>query len=207
MGKIGGMILALEPLSAIRRRELTKAAFLVMQEEGVAGTTLERVAQRAGASKGIVLHYFGNKQQLFERTMRYANLMLHDAVVSRMAGAATASERLWAIVDGNFAPELFRPPICHAWLSLCGEVPRDRQLARIQRVIHRRMESNLCSALAALHPNHDAKLIALGITALIDGLWLRAGLQTDVIDRDMALAQVADYLRARVPSFVLAGST
>ena len=191
----------LESLSSIRRRELVRAAFLVMQEEGVAGTTLERVAQRAGASKGIVLHYFGNKQQLFEHTMRYANALLRDAVVARMAVAATASERLWAIVDGNFAPELFRPAICHAWLSLCGEVPRDRQLARIQRVIHRRMESNLCSALRALQPHQDVKRIALAITALIDGLWLRTGLQTDAMDREIALSHIADYLHATVPSF------
>ncbi|MGG2476417.1 TetR family transcriptional regulator, partial [Rhizobium sp. BR5] len=33
-----------------------RAAFEVLQTEGMAGATLERVAAQAGASKGIVLH-------------------------------------------------------------------------------------------------------------------------------------------------------
>ena len=52
--------MALTKISDIRRRELRRAAVEVMRREGAAGTTLEKVAQEAGASKGIVLHYFRN---------------------------------------------------------------------------------------------------------------------------------------------------
>ncbi|TIX73739.1 MAG: TetR family transcriptional regulator, partial [Mesorhizobium sp.] len=69
-------------LSEIRRKELRRAAFAVLQREGVAGATLEKVAAEAGASKGIVLHYFRNKQELFEHAMREANTALRDAVVA-----------------------------------------------------------------------------------------------------------------------------
>src|SRR5690606_10839420 len=68
--------MGLTPISDIRRRELKQAAFEVLKTEGVHGATLEKVARRAGASKGIVLHYFLNKQQLFSQTMRYANALL-----------------------------------------------------------------------------------------------------------------------------------
>ncbi|MEY9323521.1 TetR family transcriptional regulator [Sinorhizobium fredii] len=43
----------------------------------------QKVAAQAGASKGIVLHYFANKQELFEHAMREANAALKDAVVAR----------------------------------------------------------------------------------------------------------------------------
>ena len=33
--------------------------------------------------------------------------------------------RMDAVIEGNFEPHLFQPPLCHAWLSLCAEVPRD----------------------------------------------------------------------------------
>ncbi|RVC12251.1 transcriptional regulator BetI, partial [Mesorhizobium sp. M7A.F.Ca.AU.002.02.1.1] len=167
----------LKRLSEIRRKELRQAAFAVLEREGIAGATLEKVAAQAGASKGIVLHYFRNKQELFEHAMREANAVLCQAVIARLRRAQTPMERMDAVIEGNFEEHLFQPPLCHAWLSLCAEVPRDEKMARIQRVIHARMRSNLLSGLRGLASPGDADDIALGVTALIDGLWLRLGLQ------------------------------
>ncbi|MCK3775549.1 transcriptional regulator BetI [Ensifer sesbaniae] len=187
-------------ISEIRRRELRRAAFEVLQKEGMAGATLEKVAMHAGASKGIVLHYFANKQELFEHAMREANAALKEAVVERLNRARTPRERLEAIIEANFEERFFQPSVCHAWLSLCAEVPREPQLARIQKVIHARMRSNLLSALAHLLPEDECEAAALGITSLIDGLWLRLGLQSGGLTREMALAQMRDYLAHRVPA-------
>ncbi len=189
----------LTKISAIRRKELRQAAFQVLQQEGMAGATLEKVATHAGASKGIVLHYFRNKQELFEHAMREANLALSEAVSARLRQATTPYERLEAVIEGNFEARFFQPSICHAWLSLCAEVPREPQLARIQTVIHARMRSNLMSALVHLLPRAECEAVALSITTLIDGLWLRAGLQSEGLSRDIALAQMRDYLDHRLP--------
>ncbi|MBP1870489.1 TetR/AcrR family transcriptional repressor of bet genes [Ensifer adhaerens] len=189
----------LTKISEIRRRELRRAAFEVLQKEGMAGATLEKVATHAGASKGIVLHYFANKQELFEHAMREANAALKEAVVERLNRARTPLERLDAIIEANFEERFFQPSVCHAWLSLCAEVPREPQLARIQTIIHARMRSNLLSALTHILPAGECEAVALAITSLIDGLWLRLGLQSEGLTRDMALAQMRDYLVHRLP--------
>ncbi len=189
----------LTKISEIRRRELRRAAFEVLQKEGMAGATLEKVATHAGASKGIVLHYFANKQELFEHAMREANASLKEAVVERLYRARTPLERLDAIIEANFEERFFQPSVCHAWLSLCAEVPREPQLARIQTIIHARMRSNLLSALTHILPAGECEAVALAITSLIDGLWLRLGLQSEGLTRDMALAQMRDYLVHRLP--------
>lgn len=189
----------LKKISEIRRRELRRAAFEVLQREGMAGATLEKVATHAGASKGIVLHYFANKQELFEHAMREANASLKEAVVERLRRARTPLERLDAIIEANFEERFFQPSVCHAWLSLCAEVPREPQLARIQTIIHARMRSNLLSALTHILPASECEAVALAITSLIDGLWLRLGLQSEGLTRDMALAQMRDYLAHRLP--------
>ncbi len=191
--------MALTRISEIRRRELRAAAYEVLQTEGLAGATIEKVALKAGASKGIVLHYFKTKQQLFEHAMRHSNALLRDEVIARMRQAHSPEERLWAIIAGNFSANFFTPAICHAWLSLCAEVPREPQLARIQRVIHARMRSNLDSALVKLTDKADVANISLAITTLIDGLWLRLGLQSGGIDATAAMEQMADYLGHRLP--------
>ncbi len=180
--------LALRSISDIRRQELRSAAFRVLQREGVHGTTLEKVAAEAGASKGIVLHYFRSKAELFEQVMREANMVLRQRVNARLAKATTPQERLVAVIEGNFEPDMFAPPVCHAWLSLCEQVPRDLALARVQRVIHARMHSNLMSGLRPLLPDSEAKLKALQISALIDGLWLRLGLSPGSVTPEQAIA-------------------
>ncbi len=185
-------------IEEIRRRELVQAAWEVLQRQGAAGTTLQRVADQAGVSKGIVLHYFANKDALIEGAMRYVNLLLRDHVVALLRRAGSPRARIDAVVEGNFAPAFFKPEIAHAWLALCSAVPHNRQFARVQTAIHRRMHSNLMSGLTALMPRAEAEAAALGISALIDGLWLRCGLQTGGIDRDHALEQMRLYLASVV---------
>jgi TetR/AcrR family transcriptional repressor of bet genes len=194
----GTMAGKLKKLVDIRRKELRQAAFEVLQREGLAGATLEKVAAHAGASKGIVLHYFRSKQELFEQAMREANANLRDAVAENLKQARTPYERLIAIVDTNFDPRFFQPSVAHAWLSLCAEVPREAQLARIQAVIHARMHSNLLSALRELMPAEEARQTALLISALIDGLWLRLGLDAGAITQPQAIALMHDVIDQRI---------
>lgn len=170
------IVLARLSIEQLRRQELAAAAYEILQEEGIAGTTLAKVAERAGMSKGIVLHYFRGKDELLEVVMRHANSLLRDEVVALMAQARSPRERIEAIIAGNFSPKFFKPEICNAWLSLCAEVPRNANFARIQRAIHARMRSNLMSALRHLLPKARAEAAIIGITAMIDGLWLRFGL-------------------------------
>ena len=187
-------------LSEIRRRELRLAAVAVMRREGAAGTTLERVAAEAGASKGIVLHYFRNKQELFEQAMREANLQLKNRVSIAMSGARTPFQRVWAIIDENLGERAFKPPHGHAWLSLCAEAPREPQLARIQKVIHSRMHSNLMSGLTRMTIREDAERLSYSISALIDGLWVRLGLGDTTISSAMALDMAYRFIEASVPA-------
>jgi len=77
-------------------------------------------------------------------------------------------------------------------------VPRDEKLARIQKVLHARMRSNLLSGLRGLASPGDADDIALGVTALIDGLWLRLGLEPGSVSREQAIRQVKDFVAARL---------
>jgi TetR/AcrR family transcriptional repressor of bet genes len=79
-------------------------------------------------------------------------------------------------------------------------VPREPQLARIQTVIHARMHTNLLSALNAMLPADEARQTALLISGLIDGLWLRLGLQSGGVSRQEALALMHDFINRRLPA-------
>jgi TetR/AcrR family transcriptional repressor of bet genes len=126
--------------------------------------------------------------------MRLANALLRSEVVRQMSRATSDRGRIHAIVAANFAADFFKPEICNAWLSLCAEVPRNREFARIQRVIHARMRSNLVPPLRALLPAGEIEAAVIGITAMIDGLWLRFGLSLGGLTREQALTEMERYL-------------
>lgn len=193
--------MALKSISEIRRQELMAAAMKVVEMKGFAGATLEQVAKQAGASKGIVLHYFKNKQQLFEHAMRFGNAELRRTAVKRLREARTPHERLWAVIAVNFEDEFFRPEICQAWLSLCAEVAHNDQFRRLQVAIHSRMNSNLVSALRQLLPDDEAREYAIALSGLVDGLWLRRAIHPDGLTQDVAINILRESIRERVPNF------
>lgn len=182
--------MARRSIREIRRQELRDAAFDVLMQHGIRGTTVDRVAKAAGVSKGIVLHNFGGKDALFEAVLRKSNAQLRDGVIELFGHATSAEERLYAIIVGNFTPSIFQPETCHAWINLFADVPYNPQSLRIQTAVHARMRSNLVSALKHLAPASDVDMIAMQITTLIDGLWLRASLQEQPITSEFGIDQM-----------------
>jgi len=186
-----GRHMARKSIGDIRRAELSQAAFDALVLHGIRGTTLERVARIAGVSKGVVLHHFKDKDALFEGVQRKANTVLRDCVTELLRHATTPLERLYAIIVGNFAAPVFQQEICHAWISLCSDVPHNRQSQRIQTAVHARMRSNLLSALRPLNVA-DAPRAAFQLRTVMDGIWLRASFQIAPMDGAEGVAEV-DY--------------
>lgn len=174
----------------IRRAELSQAAFDALVLHGIRGTTLDRVAKIAGVSKGVVLHHFKDKDALFEGAQRTANTVLRDCVTELLRHAETPLERLYAIFVGNFAAPVFQQEICHAWISLCSDVPHNRQSQRIQTVVHARMHSNLMSALRPLIGADAAPRVAFHLCTVMDGIWLRASFQIAPMDGAEGVSEV-----------------
>ncbi|MEP1535298.1 MAG: transcriptional regulator BetI [Paracoccaceae bacterium] len=174
----------------IRREQLSQAAFDALVEHGIRGATLEKVAKRAGVSKGVVLHHFKDKDALFEAVMRKSNAVLKDGVLELFRHAETPFERLYAVIVGNFAEHIFQKEICNGWISLCADVPYNLQSQRIQNVIHARIHSNLASALRHIVPPDDKDKIAFQLTTVIDGVWIRASLQAQA----MSCKEGIDYV-------------
>lgn len=184
----------------LRTEEYSKAAFETLSEEGLSGTTVEKVAKRAGVSKTNVLHYFGNKARLLEMAMRYGNADLAREVSALLIRSNTPWERVYSVIEANFSRQFFTPKIAHAWLSLLAEIPYNPSYQRIQTAIHQRMRSNLMHALEQLADRERAEEVALAISVMIDGLWLRCGLHEGGIGRETALQQMELLMESLFPN-------
>ena len=185
-------------MEPIRRRQLIAATIASIHEEGLANTTLSQISRRAGLSAGIVSHYFQDKAGLLEATMRSLTESLRRRVIAHQSRAHTPGQRVFAVIDASFAPDQCAPEVVTAWLSFWAQVGQSAALARIQGIYERRLASNLLSALRRLLPAPEARRLAAGLAALIDGLWLRCALTGGALAPDEARAIARDYFTTQL---------
>jgi TetR/AcrR family transcriptional regulator, transcriptional repressor of bet genes len=163
-------------MEEIRRRQLIEATIASIHDVGFSESSVSRIAAKAGVSAGIVHHYFEDKGDLLEATLRQLGANLSASVVRRLRAAKKPVHRLMAVVDGNLGPELFTPEAVSAWLAFWSQVPTHPRLARIQTVIIQRLHSNLVHALRPFLRGPEVQEVAQDLACLIDGIWLRAAL-------------------------------
>ncbi len=183
----------------VRRRQLIEVTIDSLAEVGYVGSTLAQIAQRADVSPGLVAHYFGDKDGLFEATFRTLARRIAERVRERLKLVRTPRGRVQAVIDTNLAPEEFDQRTGTAWLAFWGQVLHVKGLKRVQTVYQRRMLSNLRHALKRLLPPEEARSLAAMIAAMIDGVWLRAALSRwEEADSESARALLTAFVDSRL---------
>lgn len=180
-----------------------------IQEVGLDAASLAQIAKRAGLTASIVSHYFADKAELIEATMLHIGRALGEQQVQGLRRAQTPFDRLKAILAANLGPEQFRPDTTAAWLAFWARVNHTPRLAHIQRINAARLTSNLRHPLRTLvaeaapdspHDQQDraVRRIALGLSTLIDGLWLRAALAYGGVDPAETQSLALSYVTAEL---------
>ena len=177
-----------------RRRALIGAALKEISDRGSLEVTVAQIASRAGVSSALAHHYFGAKDDLILATMRHLLAEFRQVVVRGLAEARGPRARLSALIRGSFGPEQFHHATISAWLTFYAWALSSPGAARLLRVYHRRLHSNLVHALKRLLPAAEAVRVAEGLGALIDGVYLREALRGRPTTPAAAIAAVEDYL-------------
>ena len=191
----------MRPMSirSIRRSELSRAAFEAVARYGLRGTTLEKVGEIAGVSKGVVLHHFKDKSTLLESVFRRSNSLLSESVVELYRHAETPYERLWAIIVANFCEPIYNRRVCQAWVSLMSEVPHNKQCQRVQSACNARIRSNLAHELKHFLGKDDTANAARLLGILIDGIWMRSGSLVEPVDSERAISDMECAIMKLLP--------
>lgn len=158
-----------------RKTELINAAIQTIARSGTLDVTVADIARQAGMSPALAHHYFGSKDQMFLSAMREI-LRRYGVVVREAISAADGPRaRLLAVLDASLGPEHFDAETIAAWLNFYALAQQSDEAARLLRVYHHRLRSNL---VADLRPLVGARAIEVAETlgALIDGVYLRQAL-------------------------------
>lgn len=124
-----------------RRAELLDAALAVIAEEGYAGASLRKVAERAGCTTGAVTYYFANKEA-----------MMAEVIESRFDHFDTLLE----VQDRQDIRAGFQ-----LWLDWMRDESSDERMAGLQLLAHARHEPALAAVYQRRYGRYRDTLTAI----------------------------------------------
>ncbi|WP_404481096.1 TetR family transcriptional regulator C-terminal domain-containing protein [Novosphingobium sp. BL-52-GroH] len=181
-----------------RRQSLVEATARCLAQHGVAGTSVRSICAAAGVSPGLLRHYFAGVSQAIAEAYRWTGNRVSQALEDAVARAGEdPRDRLLAYLTASFRPPIADAELLATWLAFWSMTPVDGGIGALHTEIYGEFRSGIEDLILALRPGlADARLAAVALTALIDGLWLELSLGKAPFTRLEAEALVEKWLDA-----------
>jgi AcrR family transcriptional regulator len=180
----------------VRRQSLIAACARVLARDGAGGTSVRVIAREAGVSPGLIRHYFSGIDALIAAT--YAEIDRTVALALEVAVAAAGDDpraRLDAFVTASFAPPIADRALLATWIAFWSLVTARADIARQHDDQYAGYRARLTALLADCGvPPERQRLAAIGVAALVDGLWLELTLSPGCFGAGEASAVARLYL-------------
>jgi TetR/AcrR family transcriptional regulator, transcriptional repressor of bet genes len=165
-------------LADARRQALIEAAIASLKRAGHEGLSVRNIAAEAGVSLGLINHHFPNKEALVAEAYRHFHRQLFDVHTQAVARAKpTAHGRLRAFLESTFSPPNLDRDVLTAWVVFWGMLRHSKEIQRVHDETYgdyvdlvRSMLAGLAAEVGRLRMS--LRTAAIGLTALLDGLWL-----------------------------------
>ena len=188
----------------VRRLQLIEATIDSLAKRGYSDTTMADVADGAKLSRGIVNFHFESKEKLLVATLQhmYDEYAGHWRAALDKAGDDPAS-RLQALVAADFDRAICNKRKLAAWCAFWGEAksrPTYQALSGARDKAYQGTIVELCGLLREeAGYAYDPEAVALALSAMLEGLWLRLMMGTEDVSRETALAGANAFLATTFP--------
>jgi AcrR family transcriptional regulator len=160
------------------RRHLLETTVECLVEYGYSGTTTQRIQDRAGLSRGALLHHFRSKAELFAAAVGYlAELQLADIGSAGSRTDPEASRARLAAVRTAMSGPAFQAAL-ELWMAARTDPALREALLPSQRQIGRAVRELLSSEFADRDPRR-ARVACESLFMLLRGLALTSTLRED----------------------------
>jgi AcrR family transcriptional regulator len=188
----------------VRRAALIQAARESLAERGMGAVSVRDVARRAGVSPGLLRHYFGSFGQLLAATYLDTVARVDVTLDRSFEGIETAEARMRAFLRASFSAEIVDRNLLSAWLGFWELVRHDEAVAKAHAQTFGAYRSRLERLLRDLAVERgralDVRRAAIGLSAMLDGLWLELCLDPTAFGPEEGAAIAWGWIEAAVPA-------
>jgi AcrR family transcriptional regulator len=161
-----------------RREGLVEAALRCLAAHGHEGVSVRRIAAEAGVSVGLINHYYASIDELIAHAFETLAIDLVRKLMEFVDSAPdNPRARLTAFFEASFSPLLLDPALLGVWIvfwSMIKHSPAMRAAQKRSWSEYRQVLETQLTAYAAETgtSERNLRLVALGLSALLDGCWL-----------------------------------
>lgn len=183
----------------LRRRSLLRAALETVAEFDIEGATVARICARAGASRGLITHYFENKEELLLTALRglfdEAQQLKESLAADR---AQPPVERIKSIARSSFEAPVYSWEMAAAWQAFTNA---SRHNPAYREPIRQSTRQSVATVTTLFEQQADERGLliepaqaAMGLFVLIDGLWNSLATDKDGLLPAQAIAHCDTYI-------------
>jgi len=143
---------------------------------------VRRISAEAGVSMGLINHHFHGIDALLAAAYEsLAKQLLSRSRDPALAVAGEPLESLHAFFAASFGPEALDPALFRTWLVFWSLVPHSPKLQAVRQRAYSETRATLETLLSDLKrlpgvPAFKVGSAAIGLSALMDGLWVELSL-------------------------------
>jgi AcrR family transcriptional regulator len=183
---------------AQRRREVAGAVLRLVARRGISGVTLNDVAIESSWSRGVLTHFFGNKDALLEAALRQGMWEASEAL--RFAAEASRSrDAIRLLLEEALPIDARRTAFLRVYVAYLAEAVHSERLREYFAYNHQFWRQQVRTTIergqqAGEIPGHlDAQAAADALTAMAEGLSMRALVEPTLTTADQ-LAVLNDWI-------------
>jgi TetR/AcrR family transcriptional repressor of bet genes len=186
-------------INEFRRSALIRSTIESLAEHGVGGTSVRSICAGADSSRGLIMHYFQTKEEMLAAAFRhlYTSVAQHVLDAQERVGDDPKA-KLHALPQSVFSPEVFSSKIRNAFLTFWHEIRFNPFVRNANRELYgdykKRTEEYFRLAAEECGVSIDTHQAAIGLVAMIDGLWLVMAIFDRLVTRETAIMVCRNYI-------------
>jgi len=184
---------------------LLNTAFRCLSRYGYSGTTMERMAEEAGVSKGTLTYYFKNKEDITCRIASHVAARFFSEVRQALQGLDDPRERLVRAIELLWTGYMAQPELITGYYDLWAQSffypALKEQVIAIYTEFRRIFLDELVRLSAEAGPDGKRLLSdAILIAGVVDGVAIQFFLEPELTDWDRVLARLKKIVSTMLDS-------
>jgi TetR/AcrR family transcriptional repressor of bet genes len=161
-----------------RRDSLVEATLRSLAAHGHDGASVRRIAAEAGVSVGLINHHYASIDELIAAAYEKVALgIVRQLLETAEAAPPSPRARLSAFFRASCSPPMLDPDLLGVWVVFWSMIKHSSVMQRTQRHTFAEYRTVLERHLVAFGAEiglaeSDMRLSAIGLSALLDGIWL-----------------------------------
>lgn len=189
--------------NTLSKKELfIHATINCLMDHGYAGTTVRNIAKYAEVTPGLLTHYFKGKEELIAETYLYlAKHFLDDFHKRASTEKDDPIEALRMFFAARVESEMVSSKLLKVWLTFWSMTLTHPELQHIHKETYNEYLKELkdklikaCEAAGKSVAPNKIHTIAIGLNALLDGLWLEWSLDPTTFSVEEGLSIVTQFV-------------